>query len=66
VSEDSPTRQDEVTVDSEASRNERLSSFSVWKTLFHVVLTKCYSYCKIERVKIICSYDVSNKSIEQF
>jgi hypothetical protein len=43
----------------------RTSSFSLWKTLFHAVLTKCYSYCKIERVIIVCSYNVSNKSIEQ-
>jgi hypothetical protein len=50
---------------SEASRNERPSSFSMWKTLFHSVLTKCYNYCKIERVIIVCSYDVSSKSIEQ-
>jgi hypothetical protein len=35
---------------SDASRNERPSSFSAWKTLFHDVLTKCYSYCKTERV----------------
>jgi hypothetical protein len=53
-----------VTVN-EASRNERLSSFSVWKTLFCAVLTKCYNYCKLERVIIDCWYDVSNKSIEQ-
>jgi hypothetical protein len=50
---------------SEASRNERPPSFSVWKTLFHAVLTKCSSYYKTERVIIVCSYDVSSKSIEQ-
>jgi hypothetical protein len=32
---------------------------------FNAVLTKCYSYCKSERVIIVCSYDISNKSIEQ-
>jgi hypothetical protein len=52
VTGDSSTRQ-EVTI-SETSRNERPSSFSVRKTLFRALLTKCYSYCKIGSITNNC------------